>query len=77
VTHAYARRGDPLTERELGILLSLADGASLVEIARNLLLSVETIRSHMASVREKLGAKNAAHAVALAYHRRLLLIPGA
>jgi DNA-binding CsgD family transcriptional regulator len=77
VTHTYARRGDPLTERELGVLLSLADGESLNEIASGLYLSVETIRGNLASLREKLGATNAAHAVALAYHRRLLLIPGA
>lgn len=67
----------PLTERELGILLSLADGENLVEIAHQLFVSVATIRSDIASVREKLGAKTATHAVALAYHRGLLLIPGA
>lgn len=77
MTAAYARRGDPLTERELGIVLSLADGETLGEIAEGLYLSVETVRGCTASLRAKLGARNAAHAVALAYHRRLLLIPDA
>jgi two-component system nitrate/nitrite response regulator NarL len=67
-----ARLGDPLTPREDQVLLALADGLRVPEIADELHLSRETVMTHSNTLRVKLGARNATHAVALAYHRRLL-----
>lgn len=68
----FGRPGDPLTRREEEILLGLADGLMVNEIAAELHIAAETAKGHAQSLRQKLGARNAAHAVALAYHRGLL-----
>lgn len=65
--------GDPLTSREEELLFALADGLMNSEIAEELHLSIETVKAHMATLIEKLGAKNRTHAVALAYHRGILV----
>lgn len=44
-----------LTARELQILAELSRGASYAEIARDLVIDVETVRSHAKSIRRKLG----------------------
>jgi two-component system NarL family response regulator len=68
-----ARYADtPLTPRETVVLRMLSDGLGHVEIAERLAISERTARSHVAAVREKLGASNAAQAVAKAFTRGLL-----
>jgi DNA-binding CsgD family transcriptional regulator len=57
-----------LTPRELEILAEVARGRSNPQIAMKLIISIETVRTHLRHVREKLGAYNGAHAVAIAYH---------
>lgn len=64
-----------LTSREEEILFAVADGRSNNEIADELVVSVETVKSHVCSLYAKLGARNRAHAVALAYHRGILTVP--
>lgn len=65
--------GDLLNARENHVLLALADGLSNTEIAGELGLGVETVKVNMATLLEKLGARNRTHAVALAYHLGLLV----
>jgi DNA-binding NarL/FixJ family response regulator len=62
-----------LNYREMQVLLGLADGASLVDIAEEMGLSMSTVSLASASVRTKLGARNMTHMVALAYHTGLLV----
>lgn len=70
-------RGDQLTQREQQVLLGLADGLTLEYIATELYLSLHTVKTYAKSLREKLGARTAAHAVALAYHEGILVPKGA
>ena len=57
--HHRARRdgflGDELSEAERRIVLSLASGASLNEVARKLYLSPNTVKTHRRSIYRKLG----------------------
>ena len=67
-----ARRALGVTERELTVLKELAAGRSNKEIARSLGLSPNTVKTHVASLFDKLGARRRMHAVERA--RRLDLI---
>jgi DNA-binding NarL/FixJ family response regulator len=51
---------DRLTEREREVLQLLGGGNTTREIARTLSLSVKTIETHRAHIKEKLGLRNAA-----------------
>lgn len=55
-----------LSTREKECLLLLADGYGVKAIAYELSITVRTVRHHIASVKSKLRAKNATHAVAMA-----------
>ncbi|NQX25809.1 response regulator transcription factor [Microbacteriaceae bacterium VKM Ac-2854] len=48
----------PLTEREAEVLAAVARGGSNSEIARELFISVSTVKSHLAALSTKLGARN-------------------
>lgn len=62
------RPPDALTRREREVLRLLAQGRSNDEIARELVLSVRTVESHVASVYSKIGASGrTARAAATAY----------
>lgn len=61
-----------LTDRELEVLRSVADGLDLAAIARALFLSPHTVKSHAATMRAKLGATTQAHAVAIGFRRGIL-----
>ncbi|MEP7245804.1 MAG: response regulator transcription factor [Gammaproteobacteria bacterium] len=61
-----------LSPRELQILESLSDGLSNKTIAYQLTLSEETVKSHLRSLYEKLGAADRAHAVSIALRQRLI-----
>jgi DNA-binding CsgD family transcriptional regulator len=56
----------PLTRREREILGALAEGMSGAQIAEQLVLSPETIRTHVRNAMSKLGASTRSQAVALA-----------
>lgn len=73
-----ANRGlvEPLTGRELEILHLAAGGRSVDAIGRELFLSRNTVKSHLAHAYAKLGARNRAQAVALGV-RAGVLDPGA
>jgi LuxR family maltose regulon positive regulatory protein len=54
---------DPLSDRELTVLRYLASRLTCTEIARELYLSVNTVRSHVKAVYRKLGVNKRADAV--------------
>ena len=64
---------DPLTSRELEVLKMLAAGRSNQAIARELVVTLDTVKKHVGHVLAKLGAANRTEAVARA--RELSLIP--
>ena len=66
------RLDDPLSERELEVLTLLASGRTNSEVARELFVSVGTVKSHTGNIYRKLGARNRAEAVARAREFNLL-----
>ena len=56
----------PLTKREREIMTLAASGGRSGDMAEQLFLSPETIKSHVANAMSKLGAHTRAHAVAIA-----------
>lgn len=62
-------QGAPLSVREREILGLIAGGDSGAQIAEALVLSPETVRTHIRNAMSKLGASSRAQAVALAFHR--------
>lgn len=61
-----------LTDRELEILVLVADGARPAEIASSLFISVKTVKNHLTHVYAKLGVETGAQAVAEAYRLGLV-----
>jgi len=61
-----------LSPREKDVLRLVAEGLTNKEIARRLILSEHTVKSHVTSLFNKLGADSRAHAVAVAAQRDLL-----
>lgn len=49
---------EPLTEREEVVLATLARGRTNTEIAEELYISLSTVKTHVASLMDKLGARN-------------------
>jgi DNA-binding NarL/FixJ family response regulator len=71
---AFARPAEPtgldhaqLTEREQEVLRLMARGMSNAEIAAELFLGVQTIKTHVANLLGKLGARDRTQAVIIAY----------
>lgn len=64
-----------LTPRQIDVLALAADGCGSAEIAARLGVSANTVKTHLLGVYRRLGARNAAHAVALAM-RAGILDPG-
>ena len=58
---------DPLTEREEQVLLTIARGRTNAEIARELYISLSTVKTHIASLMAKLGARNRVEIAMWAY----------
>jgi DNA-binding CsgD family transcriptional regulator len=67
---ATGEAGPPLTRREREILGLLAGGLSGAQIADALVLSPETVRTHVRNAMAKLGASTRPQAVVLAMQRR-------
>ncbi len=62
-----------LSEREIEVLRLMARGASNVEIAANLYVSERTVKGHIGSIFTKLGARDRAAAIVLAYDAGLVV----
>jgi two-component system response regulator DesR len=63
---ALAEGSNPLTPRERDVLAASLFGASLAEIAARLVLSEGTVRNHLSTAMQKLGAQNRMEAARLA-----------
>ncbi|MGH2347919.1 MAG: response regulator [bacterium] len=66
------RRSTALSRREREVLKMVADGRSNKQIARALKITERTVKFHVTTILNKLGAENRAQAVALAVQRGLL-----
>jgi len=64
--------GPVLTEREVEILELLAEGIANREMARRLMVSEATVKSHLSHIYTKLGVDNRAGAVAKAIEQRII-----
>jgi DNA-binding NarL/FixJ family response regulator len=66
------KRPSALSKREREVLRLVADGHSNKQIGQKLGITERTVKFHVTSIRNKLGAENRAQAVALAAQRGLL-----
>lgn len=69
-TSAYT--GPELTPREQEVLEAVARGGSNAEIAAEFVVGVETVRTHVAAVLRKLGARDSTQATVIAYRTGLV-----
>jgi DNA-binding NarL/FixJ family response regulator len=60
---------DPLTEREIEVLMMMGDGNSNKMIADKLSITEHTVKGHVKSILSKLGASDRTHAVKLGIQR--------
>lgn len=63
----YARAAKTLTRREAEVLRLIATGLSNQDIAAALVISLETVKTHVGNIFGKLGAANRSQAVVMAY----------
>jgi DNA-binding NarL/FixJ family response regulator len=62
----------PLSPREQGILMMLSQGANTAKIATQLVISENTVKTHVRRILQKLDAANRSEAVAIALKNGLL-----
>ncbi len=61
---------EPLTDREEEVLVTVANGRTNAEIAGELHISLSTVKTHLASLMGKLGARNRVELAMWAYETR-------
>jgi DNA-binding NarL/FixJ family response regulator len=65
---------EALSTREREVLIHVMEGFSNREIAGQLFVSPETIKSHLTNIMSKLGARDRTHAVVLAIRTNQLQV---
>ena len=63
---------EPLTGRELDVVRGVARGHTNAEIAEHLVISLSTVKTHLAAAQRKLGARNRTEVAVWAWESRLL-----
>lgn len=67
VVQSFKRENaSPLTEREIQVLQSIAQGKSYTKVGQDLFISRETVRSHIKSIYQKLSVNNRAAVLKIA-----------
>ena len=61
-----------LTEREVQCVIGASKGMSNAEIGKRLFVSEDTVKTHLRRLFRKIGARDRAHAVALAFRAGVL-----
>jgi DNA-binding NarL/FixJ family response regulator len=64
--------GEPLTERETDVVKAAARGLTNTEIGTELYLSLSTVKTHLAAVQAKIGARNRVEVAAWAWRTGLM-----
>ncbi|MDA3791675.1 MAG: helix-turn-helix transcriptional regulator [Desulfobacula sp.] len=62
-----------LTHRETEVLQMIAEGLKSREIAKRLFVSIKTVDTHRANIREKLNIQSTADLVQYAIHKGLII----
>jgi DNA-binding NarL/FixJ family response regulator len=65
---------DPLSRREIEVLRELAEGHRNRDIGMRLSISEDTVKGHVQSILEKLGAKDRTQAVAIGIRRGMIYL---
>jgi DNA-binding NarL/FixJ family response regulator len=63
---------EPLTDRELDVLKAAARGLTNTEIGTELFMSLSTVKTHLAAVQAKIGARNRVESAAWAWRTGLM-----
>jgi DNA-binding NarL/FixJ family response regulator len=63
---------EPLTEREIDVVKAAARGLTNTEIGAELFLSLSTVKTHLAAVQAKIGARNRVEVAAWAWRTGLM-----
>jgi DNA-binding CsgD family transcriptional regulator len=69
---AAPRPATPLSERETEVIAAIATGRTNQEIGAGLFISLSTVKSHLASVQQKLGLRNRVEIAAWAWETGLI-----
>jgi DNA-binding NarL/FixJ family response regulator len=69
---AAARPVTPLSERETEVIAAIATGRTNQEIGAGLFISLSTVKSHLASIQQKLGLRNRVEIAAWAWETGLI-----
>ena len=64
---------EDLSERQLQVLTLVADGLSNPEICAQLDVALETVKTHVLHILQRLRARSRAHAVSIGYQHGLLV----
>jgi DNA-binding NarL/FixJ family response regulator len=62
----------PITEREIQVIRAIAKGRTNQEIAAELFISLNTVKSHLTGIQTKLGVRNRVEIAAWAWESRLM-----
>lgn len=69
---AASSTAEPLTEREMDVVRAAARGLTNTEIGTELYLSLSTVKTHLAAVQAKIGARNRVEVAAWAWRTGLM-----